>query len=120
MGLTLCNPVYRLAHSELHRVDSGNKKVYNTAIVPQGREFNPTTVLEGQMQILKEAWEFRVAIGFVVCAFLAYFGWQELKKARASAHRSDQKFHAQTKVVPTEDLPSLGAEATLPSYLHKK
>lgn len=72
------------------------------------------------MQILKEAWEFRVVIGFVVCAFIAYFGWQELKKAGASARRSDEKFHADTKVVSTEDLPLLGVEATLPAYLRKK
>ncbi len=72
------------------------------------------------MQILKEAWEFRVVIGFVVCAFLAYFGWQELKKAVASAHRSDEKFHAQTKAVTTEELPLLGIEASVPPYLHKK
>lgn len=103
MGLTLYNPVYRLAHSELHRVDSGNKKVYNTAIVPQGREFNPTTVLEGQMQILKNIWDGLAVIGFMALLYVCHLAWHQFQRAIASAKQSQQTHTAQTTVRPVED-----------------
>lgn len=72
------------------------------------------------MQILTEMWEYRNGIGFVVLLLLVYFGWQELKKAVVSARKSNQKFLAKAEVLPTEDVPELGAEARVRSDLFKK
>ena len=108
MGLTLCNPVYQLAHSELHRVDSGNKKVYNTAIVPQGREFNPTTVLEGQMQVLKDVWDGLAIIGLITVVYACYFAWRQIQRANASAQQSRRARKDFTEVAAVEDRDDIG------------
>lgn len=72
------------------------------------------------MRILMEMWEYRSVIGFGILVLIAYFGWQEFKKARASGQESNRAFLAQTKVLPTEDVPELGAEGLLRSELFKK
>lgn len=76
------------------------------------------------MQILRELWMFRAYVvaflGLAASIYAAYFIWQQLKRAGASARKSNRKFHAQTEVVRTEDLPELGVEASVRRSLCQK